>query len=174
MAYFVKPVNGEEKKMELAEIHEALKGGALTEQWLVRDERQDFWYSVGKLVGKVSSNPIEQLCPKCQARIAARRIDIGLPASCPKCETQVVIIDPDAVQRRLRDRAILASLKQRAILGASALALGLVISVGSFVFAKPGEIWFFWWGPFAFGLGTFAICFPQYLDLKRKLQQPPR
>jgi hypothetical protein len=47
----VKPVNGEARRMDLAEIHDALKRKTIAENWLVRDERQDFWYSVGKLVG---------------------------------------------------------------------------------------------------------------------------
>jgi len=160
--------------MELVEIHEALKNGSVTEQWLVRDERQDFWYSVGKLVGKVGSNPIEMACPKCRAPIAARRIDIGLPVACRECKTEVVVVDPDAVQRRHRDVELLAQAQTRAILGAIALGVGTLVTVGSYASARPGEAWFFWWGPMALGLGTFIACFPQYLSLKAKLQKPPK
>ena len=47
MAFLVKPVNGEPQRMELVQIHAALKNGIIAENWLVRDERQDFWYSWG-------------------------------------------------------------------------------------------------------------------------------
>ncbi|HEV7403656.1 MAG TPA: hypothetical protein VGO11_12040 [Chthoniobacteraceae bacterium] len=174
MPFRVKPVRGEEQTMELAQIHQALRSGAITEQWVVRDERQDFWYAVGKLIGKVGSNPIALFCPRCQSPITARHIDIGLPVACPKCRTEVVVTDPEALKRRVRDQGRLVDLRNRAILSGLALAGGLLISVGSHLLGKQGEGWILPWGLLAFGIGTFSVCLPQYLSLRRTLREPPK
>lgn len=171
MPYHVKPVHGESRVMELSHIHDALKSGAITEQWLVRDERQDFWYSVGKLVGTVTSQPLTLFCPRCQSPIRARRIDIGLPAACPKCGTQIVVPDPDAIARRQRDEHLLIAVRQRAVFSGLALAGGSAVTLFSYCFRAQQGGWILWWGPMAFGLGTFLVCFPQYLQLKRKLRR---
>jgi hypothetical protein len=73
IAFLVKPVDGETQRMELVQIDEALKNGIIAENWLVRDERQDFWYSVGKVVGKVTSQTVEFFCRKCLGPIRMRR-----------------------------------------------------------------------------------------------------
>src|SRR5262245_20802121 len=107
MAYFVKPVNGAEQRMELGHIREALKNGLIADNWLVRDERQDFWYSIGKLMGTTASQAVTLFCPRCQTPIPARKIDIGLPAACTKCGMEVIVPDPLAVEQRQRDRHLL-------------------------------------------------------------------
>ena len=160
--------------MELAQIHQALRSGEISEQWLVRDERQDFWYAVGKLIGKVESNPIALRCPRCQSPIPARRIDIGLPVPCPRCLTPVVVTDPEALKRRVRDQGRLVELRKRAILSGLALAAGLAITIGSYAASKGGGAIILPWGLLAFGIGTFAVCLPQYLALKRALRNPPK
>jgi hypothetical protein len=160
--------------MELAQIHQALRSGEISEQWLVRDERQDFWYAVGKLIGKVDSNPIALSCPRCQSPIAARRIDIGLPVACPRCLTPVVVTDPEALKRRVRDQGRLLELRKRTILSGLALAGGLAIAIGSHVASKGGGAMILPWGLLAFVIGTFAVCLPQYLALKRALRKPPK
>ena len=172
MAFNVKPVNGEERRMELAHIREALKNGIIAENWLVRDERQDFWYSIGKLVGKVKSQPISLFCPRCRAPIPARHIDVGLPVACGKCGTQVIVPDPLDAERRLRDEHLLVEVRKRAVFSGIALAAGLLVTILTYGFPDPETgIWLLWWGPLAFGLGTFIVCFPQYLELKRKLKK---
>ncbi len=160
--------------MELYQIHQALRSGEISEQWLVRDERQDFWYAVGKLTGKVESNPIGLLCARCQSPIPARRIDIGLPVTCSRCLTQVVVTDPEALKRRVRDQGRLLELRKRTILSGLALAAGLTITIGSHLASKGGGAIILPWGLLAFGIGTFVICLPQYLALRRALQKPPQ
>ncbi len=170
MAFFVKKAFGEARKMERVEIQQALKNGIIEENWLVRDERQDFWYSVGKLVGKVSSQPVTFPCPACKRTLTARRIDIGLPVVCAHCGSQVTVTDPLQIDRRERDEVILSDLKKRAIVSGLVLAAGFLVTVLSFVFRGESGVWIVWWGPLAFGIGTFAVCFPQYLALKRRLR----
>ncbi len=172
MAFIVKPVNGEPRVMELATIREALKNGVIADNWLVRDERQDFWYSVGKLVGKIGSQPITMFCPQCRTPIAARRIDIGLPAACGKCGTQVVVPDPDEIERRQRDERRLGELRQRTVFSGVVFAAGAVVTVLTFIFSTSQGFWILWWGPLAFGGGTFVACLPEYLGLRRRLRTP--
>ena len=170
MAFLVKKAFGEGRKMERVEIQEALKSGVIQENWLVRDEQQDFWYSVGKLVGKVSSQPVNFACKTCRRTLTARRIDIGLSVVCAHCGAQVTVTDPLLIERRERDGRILNNVKNRAIISGLALAAGLLVTVSSFIFRADSGVWIVWWGPLAFGLGTFAVCFPQYLSLKRRLR----
>jgi DNA-directed RNA polymerase subunit RPC12/RpoP len=174
MAFLVKKALGEARKMERVEIQEALKNRVIEENWLVRDERQDFWYSVGKLVGKVSSQPVNFACETCRRTLTARRIDIGLPVVCTHCGAQVMVTDPLLIERRERDEQILINLKNRAVISGLALAAGLLVTVSSFIFRADSGVWIVWWvvwwGPLAFGLGTFAVGFPQYLSLKRRLR----
>jgi Zn finger protein HypA/HybF involved in hydrogenase expression len=174
MAFRLKPVLGEEQTMELAQIHQALRSGTITEQWLVREERQDFWYSVAKLIGKVESNPIALVCPRCQSPITARRIDIGLPVACPRCGAEAIVIDPEALKRRVRDRGRLVDLRKRTILSGLALVGGLTVTIGSHVASEGGGGMILPWGLLAFGIGTFSVCLPQYLALKRALGEPPK
>ena len=171
MAFLVKKAFGEERKMERVEIQEALKNGIIQENWLVRDERQETWYSVGKLVGKVSSQPVSFVCQTCRKTLSARRIDIGLPVICAHCGSQVTVTDPLLIERRERDGQILSNLKTKAIISGLALAVGILLPLLSYIFRDKTGVWVFWWGPFVFGLGTFAVCFPQYLSLKRRLRK---
>lgn len=175
MAFLVKKAFGEERKMERVEISEALKNSIIQENWLIRDERQDFWYSVGKFVGKIKSQPVTFVCQTCKRALTARRIDIGLPVVCAHCGSQVTVTDPLLNERRERDEQILINLKNRAVISGLALAAGLLVTVSSFIFRADSGVWIVWWGPLAFGLGTFAVCFPQYLSLKHKLrnEKPP-
>ena len=170
MAFFVKKAFVEARRMERAEIQEALKNGTVQESWLVRDERQDFWYSVGKLVGKVSSQPVTFPCLTCKKTLTAHRIDIGLPVVCAHCGSHVTVTDPLSIERRQRDELILNDLKKRAIVSGLVLAAGVLVTLLSFVFRGESGVWILWWGPLVFGIGTFAVCFPQYLALKRKLR----
>ncbi|MEO6788369.1 MAG: hypothetical protein ABI318_19775 [Chthoniobacteraceae bacterium] len=171
MAFLVKKAFGEERKMERVQLIEALKNGIIAEDWLVRDERQDFWYSIGKLVGKVSSQPVAFVCQTCKRTLTARRIDIGLPVVCAHCGSKVTVTDPLADDRRERDEFILSDLKRRAVLSGLALAFGILVILVSFIFREKNGVWIFLWGPLAFGFGTFVVCFPQYLSLKRKLRR---
>jgi hypothetical protein len=173
MAFRLKPVRGEEQTMELGQIHQALRSGQITEQWLVRDERQVDWYSVGKLIGKIGSNPIALVCPRCQSPVTARRIDIGLPVACPRCAAEVMVTDPEALKRRARDQALLVEWRKRAILSGLALAAGVIVVVGSYLGGERKAV-VLPWGLLAFGLGTFAVSLPQYLSLKRALRAPPK
>ncbi|MEI7776396.1 MAG: hypothetical protein WCK17_16655 [Verrucomicrobiota bacterium] len=172
MAFLVKPVFGEAQRMEMAHIQEALKNGIIAENWLVRDERQDFWYSVGKLVGKVTSQPVTLFCPHCQTPTKARRIDIGLPVACSKCAHEVIVPDPDVAEERQRDEIRFDEVRQKAIFGGVALAVGVLVTLFTYFYSDRNGFWILWWGPLAIGGGTFAGCFPQYLELKRKLRKP--
>ena len=171
MAFFVKKAFGEARKMESTELYEALRIGAIQENWLVRDERQDFWYSVGKLVGKVSSQPVTFPCATCKRTLTARRIEIGLPVVCAHCGSPATVTDPLLAERRQRDELILKDLKKRATISGFVLAAGVLVTLLSFVFRGESGVWILWWGGLAFGLGTFAVCFPQYLSLKRRLRK---
>lgn len=173
MAFLVKPVNGETQRMELVHIREALKNGIIAENWLVRDERQDFWYSVGKLVGKVTSQPVVFFCRKCLGSIRARRIDIGLPVNCEKCRAQAIVPDPEENERRLRDEGRMQVAKRKAIAGGLALGLGIFVTGLSYISRDKSGGWVLLWEPLAFGFGTFVVCFPEYLELKRKLSKRP-
>jgi DNA-directed RNA polymerase subunit RPC12/RpoP len=171
MAFLVKKAFGEERKMERVEIQEAIKHGVIQENWLVRDERQDFWYSVGKLVGNVSSRPVHIVCQTCKKALTARRIDIGLPVVCAHCGSNVTVTDPLVSDRRERDEYILKDLKRQAVISGLALAFGVLLPVISFIYRDENGVWFVSGWPLAFGLGTFAVCFPRYLLLKRKLHR---
>jgi DNA-directed RNA polymerase subunit RPC12/RpoP len=171
MAFLVKKAFGEERKMERVEVFEAFKNGIIPENWLVRDERQDFWYSVGKLVGKVSTQPVTFDCKRCRRTLTARRIDIGLPVVCARCGSQVTVMDPLVLDRRERDEYILKDLKRQAVISGFALAFGILLPVLSFIDREDNGVWFIWGWVLAYGIGTFAVCFPRYLSLKRKLRR---
>ena len=172
MAFLVKPVNGDARRMELTEIHDALKQKAIAENWLVRDERQDFWYSVGKLVGTTASQPVTLFCPQCAKPIAARKIDIGLPATCQNCNTTVIVPDPLAAEQRQRNEHLFLEVRRNMIFGVIALSAGAFVTLGSyFTRERSSGTWVLWWGPLAIGLGLFVGTFPRYLELKRKLKR---
>ena len=94
MGYLVKEsLTAEPRQYDLESIRSDLERKQLAGNALVREERQDFWYSVAELVGESPAKEFEFACPRCQATIQAREIDVGLEIPCPECLEMVLAPD---------------------------------------------------------------------------------
>lgn len=94
MGYLVKAsFNAEPRAYSLERIQNDVSANLLPATALVRHEKQDFWYSVGELIGETSAAKFQFACPRCQAITQAREIDVGLEMTCQKCGAPVLIPD---------------------------------------------------------------------------------
>lgn len=94
MGYLVKAsFNAEPRAYSLESIKDDVAAKALTAGALVRHEKQDFWYSVGELIGESPTADFPFTCPHCQAKTEAREIDVGLEVPCQKCGSMVLAPD---------------------------------------------------------------------------------
>jgi hypothetical protein len=90
MGYLVKAsFNSEPQAYSLEGIKDDVAAGSLTASALVRHEQQDFWYSVGELIGETPATEFQFDCPRCHEMNHAREIDVGLEAPCQKCGVMV-------------------------------------------------------------------------------------
>jgi len=90
MGYLVKAsFNAEPRAYSLEGIKTDVAAESLSATALVRHEKQDFWYSVGELIGESPATEFQFTCPSCQAMTQAREIDVGLEVPCQKCGESV-------------------------------------------------------------------------------------
>lgn len=90
MGYLVKAsFNAEPRAYALEGIKSDVAAGSLTVSALVRHEKQDFWYSVGELIGESPAAEFPFACPRCHEMNQAREIDVGLEVPCQKCGESV-------------------------------------------------------------------------------------
>jgi hypothetical protein len=86
MGYLVKAsFNAEPRAYSLEDIKTDVAAESLSATALVRHEKQDFWYSVGELIGESPVTEFQFTCPSCKETTSAREIDVGLDIPCQKC-----------------------------------------------------------------------------------------
>jgi len=100
MGYLVKAsFNAKPRSYALVGIRTDVKAGLLALTAMVREEKQDFWYSVGELIGGKPTESFKFMCPHCKNLIAARKIDIGLQQKCVGCGKFTAVPDKEELKR---------------------------------------------------------------------------
>jgi|JI6StandDraft_1071083.scaffolds.fasta_scaffold64885_2 hypothetical protein len=100
MGYLVKAsFNAEPRSYALDGIRTDVKAGLLPLTAMVREEKQDFWYSVGELIGERHTELFKFMCPHCKNLIEARKIDIGLQQKCDRCNKPSAVPDKEELKR---------------------------------------------------------------------------
>lgn len=129
MGYLVKAsFDAEPRAYALEGIKTDAAAKLLSATALVRHEKQDFWYSVGELIGEAPAKPYSFACPCCQAMTQAREIDVGLEVSCQACGERVLVPDIQPIKDASSDQPLLRR-------GNLLLFGGLTIIIGAYAFA---------------------------------------
>lgn len=133
MGYLVKAsFNAKPQTYSLERIKSDVSSKLLQASALVRHEKQDFWYSVGELIGETPATEFHFTCPSCKETTQARDIDVGLEVPCQKCSAQVLSPDIQPVKDTAPDQHLL----QR---GKFLLAWGAVLAIGTEILALSGH-----------------------------------
>ncbi len=129
MGYLVKAsFNAEPRSYALDGIRTDVKAGLLPLTAMVREEKQDFWYSVGELIGERPVKNIDVRCGRCGHANAVREIELELNTQCLTCGAEFIVADPKnellwAESRRVFFRAKLKMIAGGVLLfGAASLA----------------------------------------------------
>jgi len=137
MGYLVKAsFNAEPRSYALDGIRTDVKAGLLALTAMVREEKQDFWYSVGELIGEKPTAMFKFVCDQCKAMISARRIDVGLSMKCGSCSAALVIPDIEARKQAIQDHDMLKSARGMMIAGGLTALAGIVCSVFTYLAAN--------------------------------------
>lgn len=99
---------------------------------MVREERQDFWYCVGELLGESPSKEIQFSCPHCRDTTRAREIDVRLEVRCKNCEKIILVPDTLPQNETAADRHLLRR-------GNQLLCWGATIFLGMRALAASGH-----------------------------------
>lgn len=144
MAYLVKStLKSPPEQYTLDGIKSAHREKRMTSNAMVREEQQDFWYSVGELMGETSVKEFQFCCPICRAMTKAREIDVGLQTPCQTCGAAVLApdikpqADPALDRHLLRRGHLLLILGSAIFLGTLALSLS---GHGIFVLSRIFEL----------------------------------
>lgn len=146
MGYLVKAsYNAEPRSYALAGIQTDVKAGLLPLTAMVREEKQDFWYSVGELIGEKPSAMFKFVCDHCKAMIAARKVDVGLSIQCGSCSALLIVPDIEARKLAIQDHDMLKSARGMMIGGGLTALMGIICSVFTYLAASE------------FGAGHFLV-----------------
>lgn len=127
MAYLVKEsFTAAPKQCMLEGIRSEHTDKLLAGTAMIREERQDFWYSVAELVGETPAREFQFACPNCRAITEAREIDVGLQVPCQKCQALILAPDIKPVKDPGPDRPLLRR-------GNLLLIVGAVILCSQFI-----------------------------------------
>ena len=108
MGYLVKAsFNAEPRAYSLDRIKSDVSAKSLPTTALVRHEQQDFWYSVGELIGETPTTEFQFTCPCCNKTTNAREIDVGLDIPCQKCGAMDQAPDIQPIKDPTPDRPLL-------------------------------------------------------------------
>ncbi len=133
MGYLVKSsFNAEPQTYSLERIQSDVSAGSLPATALVRHEKQDFWYSVGELIGEAPAAEFQFTCPCCKETTHAREIDVGLDMPCQKCAELIRVPDIQPVKDPAQDQPLLKR-------GAFLLTWGVVLAIGTEFLALIGH-----------------------------------
>lgn len=133
MGYLVKAsLNAEPRAYSLESIKTDVEAKLLPVTALVRHEKQDFWYSVGELIGDSPATEFQFPCPCCKEATHAREIDVGLEVPCQKCGAMVLVSDIKPVTDPTQDLPLLRR-------GNLLLCLGAAIAIGNFILLGSDE-----------------------------------
>ena len=129
MGYLVKAsFNAEPRSYALDGIRTDVKAGILPLTAMVREETQDFWYSVGELIGDSPAKEFQFDCPRCHTITHAREIDVGLKVGCQKCSEMILAPDIQPPQDPTPDLPLLRRGNRLLILGAGIFIGDLIFS----------------------------------------------
>ncbi|GEP42622.1 hypothetical protein [Brevifollis gellanilyticus] len=127
MAYLVKStLTSPPEQHTLDGIQSAYREKRMTSNAMVREEQQDFWYSLGELMGETSAKEFQFCCPTCREMTNAREIDVGLQVPCQNCQTMILAPDIQPVTDPEPDRPLLRR-------GNLLLIVGAVILCSQFI-----------------------------------------
>jgi|GEM_PF-2837817 len=133
MGYLVKAsFNAEPQAYALEGIKTDVAAKLLPATALVRHEKQDFWYSVGELIGEAPAAEFQFTCPGCKETTHAREIDVGLEVPCQKCSAMVLAPDLQPVKDPAPDQHLLRR-------GKFLLTWGAVLAIGTEILALCGH-----------------------------------
>ena len=133
MTYLVKEsFTAKPRSYTLEALQSDHAGKLLAGTAMVREDRQDFWYSVAELVGATPAKEFPFACPHCRATTQAREIDVGLEVSCRECGKRVMAPD---VPPKKDPEADLHLLRRGRLLFIS----GAAIFLGTLIFALNGH-----------------------------------
>lgn len=136
-----------------------LKGDAL-----VRDERQDFWYSVAELIGEAPTPLLRFVCQHCKGMIQGRKIDTGLEVKCPKCGHPREVPDVAVLRNAVLDTQTLRQANGSLLGGFLFFAIGAGATAASYMDAisrKGGSQYSIFWGLAILGAGMMITGFSQ-------------
>lgn len=129
MGYLVKAsYNAEPRSYALAGIQADVGAGLLPLTAMVRDERQDFWYSVGELIGERTSSTHEMRCAQCRLMNTVRAIDVGLLQKCGHCRADFVVFDPESDQLQIESQKVFFRAKLKIYAGVIVLVVAACLS----------------------------------------------
>lgn len=170
MKYQIKPrINESPVLMDRHEVEAAAANGSLAASSLMREARQDFWYSVGEWIGSTPTPSFRYRCGKCKHWMVARKIDVGLPCRCDACLNEAIVPDTQVAQQRVAN-ADLPKIAQQWMLGGGAVAaLGLLTSFLSFRAAgdRGGGVYYLFYGLILVG----GLSFLKGFSLKRSFDR---
>jgi hypothetical protein len=146
MGYLVKAsFNAEPRSYALDGIRTDVKASLLSLTAMVREEKQDFWYSVGELIGEKPTAMFKFVCDQCKTMISARKIDVGLSMKCGSCSTALLVPDIEARKLAIQDHDMLKSARGMMVAGSLTALVGIICSVFTYLAANE------------FGAGHFLV-----------------
>ena len=171
MGYLVKAsFNAEPRAYSLEGIKTDVDAKLLPLSGMVRHEKQDFWYSVGELIGKEPTPSFRYLCEHCKSWLVARKIDVGLQIKCGKCGKMSDIPDIESRKQDVLNHDAAKHAKTEMIAGALIALIGILSSVASYVSASQpgGRAYAIFSGLIVLGLGTFHHGWSRSSQIRRK------
>lgn len=176
MAYVVKETaQSQLRQYALEGIVSDLQQNLLAGTALVREERQNFWYSVNELAGVVPTPAFRFVCAQCKAMVSARKIDIGLTIQCSRCKGKMEVPDVKARQQAMADKHVLKQANQKLGYGAVLFLGGIGTTATSCISAMnqrdSGYVVF--WGLIVVGAGMMIQAHGQRRLYFKKYPQGP-
>ncbi len=174
MAYLVKEtLNSNPRQYVLDGIVSDFRQKLLEGKALVRDERQNFWYTVEELIGEVPPATLKFVCPQCKTLIHGRKIDVGLSVKCGTCGHQALVPDLKAVRTAVLDRHLLKEAHRTMAYGAVLLLGGAGTTAATYLDAasRGGGGYVLFWGLIVIGAGLLIKGFGQRCLFFKKYPQ---
>ena len=162
MAYLVKEsLKSEPRQYVLEGILSDYRQKLISSAALVRDERQDFWYSVTELIGETPTAEFKFVCPHCKSLIKTRKIDVGIEVKCSSCGKETKVPDVKARQNALLDVHTLKEANATIRNGALVLLLGVGTTLATYMDAlsRGGGGYGIFWGLSVIGAGMMVTGF---------------
>jgi DNA-directed RNA polymerase subunit RPC12/RpoP len=156
MAYLVKEsLKSEPRQYALEGILSDYRQKIISSEALVRDEKQDFWYSVTELIGEAPTPEFKFVCPNCKSLIKARKIDVGTEIKCSSCGDETKVPDVKVRQNAIFDSHLLKDANASIRNGVIILFFGIATTVATYMdaFSRGGGGYGIFWGLSVIGAG---------------------